>query len=74
MCYLPCTVYLRYSSRGISFFDGLCLRYCRDGFVSFYGAEFRRDFATCEIWQGADSLCMRLVKFSGGALLEILSL
>ena len=36
--------------------------------------EFRRDFATCKIRRGADSPCMRLAKFSGGALLEILSL
>ncbi len=33
--------------------------------------QFRRDFATCEIRQGVDSPCMRLVKFSGGVLLEI---
>ena len=42
--------------------------------MSFYGAEFRRDFTTCEIRQGVESPYMRLAKFSGGALLEILSL
>ncbi len=42
--------------------------------MSFYGAEFRRDFVTCAIRRGADSSCMRLVKFSGEVLLEILSL
>lgn len=52
------------------FFRWACLRYCRDGFVSFYGAEFRRDFATCKIRQGADSPCMRLAKFSGELYLE----